>query len=79
MDFGITNYSSQLPLEEFVAELMKKRTRPGYADLTEATLNQVPHLSYNWTDGIYYITSLFHRLDDNTIQEVSVSIPPHKD
>jgi hypothetical protein len=64
-------HQTSLSLDEFVDALMKKRIVQGFPEETFVKINDLPTLSYKWTDGIHHILSIFIS-DKNTIQEICI-------
>lgn len=71
MDIAITIHKTELPLEEFVADLMSKRLVSGYPEEIYILYNREPIRAYEWTDGVHSYQSSFTVVDGG-IQEISI-------
>jgi hypothetical protein len=71
MDIGFTIYKTELPLEEFVSDLMGKRVRQGHPEEIHILYNGEITKAYEWTDGIHSYQSVFTPVDGG-VQEISV-------
>jgi hypothetical protein len=70
MQVDIINHSTDLPLDQFIAQLMSKRVKQGYPEEVTIKVDGEPTTAYTWTDGINYIVSVFLPKGDGIIKEI---------
>jgi hypothetical protein len=71
MDIAFTIHKTELPLDEFVTNLMGRRVKQGHPEEIHILYNNEITKAYEWTDGIHSYQSVFTKVDLG-VQEISV-------
>jgi hypothetical protein len=74
MNISIITHQTELPIAEFITELMHKHVRQGEPEMVDIMLNGETISSYLWTDGVHSFQTFFYALNLQFVQEITIKL-----
>jgi hypothetical protein len=72
MSIELIFHQTQLPLDQFAANLMQRRVKQGFPKECWIKIADQPQTAYSWTDGVDSIFSIFTPEGPGMIKEICV-------